>query len=452
MRGREGATRIAELVQKAVRDPRAVVLVGIILAYVWRFHILVPTVEVFRFSAILTLSSWAFLFLSPNMGRLSAALRVPFIWLYFLLLMWALLGHLFGLDPARSLEVLQDVHLRNALFLLFLLSTMTSFARLEMALAANALGAAVLAFFYIKQGTPTLWTPVRTYDRNDLALLFNMSLPIVLWFLGLQKTTRAKFGFGLAAAALGFCVVMSQSRGGFLGLAAILLYLIFTERGVPLRYRLAPVFAFAAGLMLLPAEVSDRLRTLTSLESDYNVESATGRMEIWKRGMEYTRDHPIFGLGLTNFPIAEATLSDEARQFGGRWKASVAHNSYMEILAETGIPGGMLYVGMIGAMFVLVFHRRGQLRRWRREGGERAVALFRLGNALSASILGFAFGSFFLTTFSLSLLVVLLALSAGFVTNADRAMAGWRRGGVPRRRRRKVRRAPVHTERPLVLQ
>lgn len=80
------------------------------------------------------------------------------------------------------------------------------------------------------------------------------------------------------------------------------------------------------------------------------------------------------------------------------------------------------------------------------------MALFRLGNALSASILGFAFGSFFLTTFSLSLLVVLLALSAGFVTNADRAMAGWRRGGIPRRRPRRVRRVPAHTEQPLVLQ
>ncbi|MEQ9570317.1 MAG: O-antigen ligase family protein [Longimicrobiales bacterium] len=435
----------------ATKDWRATVMAGIILAYVWRFHILAPGMEALRISAILTLSSWAFLALAPGWAHLSKALRIPFVWLYLVLIAWAVVGHLFALEPGVSSQVLKGVHLTNVLFTLFILSTITTYVRLEVAMAANAFGAAVLAFYYIKGGTPTMWTPVSTYDRNDLALLFNLSLPIVLWLFVEQKVRWTKLALGLLAVALGFCVLMSQSRGGFLGLAAILLYFMVTESSVRLRYRLTPVLALGLGLALMPADVKDRLSTLRSLEDDYNVESATGRVEIWKRALKYVDQRPVFGVGIANFPIAESRLSDEARQFGGRWKASVAHNSYVEITAETGIPGGILYLSMVLSLVGWLARWRKRLKRARHLGGARLDALYRLLNSMTASALGFALGSFVLSTFSLSLLVMLLGLSGGVIMVASRTLdearrrPGSRRGNRPRRRpgRRSTSRSPV---------
>lgn len=435
LRARAGVSRVGDLVRYAAKDWRATVMAGIILAYVWRFHILAPGMETLRISAILTLSSWGFLALAPGWAHLSKALRLPFVWLYLLLIAWALLGHLFALEPGVSIQVLKGVHLTNVLFTLFILSTITTYVRLEVAMAANAVGAAVLAFYYIKGGTPTMWTPVSTYDRNDLALLFNMSLPIVLWLFVEQKVRWTKIALGVLAAALGFCVLMSQSRGGFLGLAVILLYFMITESSVRLRYRLTPILALGLGLALMPAEVKDRLSTLRSLEDDYNVESATGRVEIWKRAVKYVEQRPVFGVGIANFPIAESRLSDEARQFGGRWKSSVAHNSYVEITAETGVPGGILYLAMIVTLVGWLARWRRRLERKRRLGGARLEALYRLLNSMIASVLGFALGSFVLSTFSLSLLVMLLGLSGGVIMVASRTLAQARTGGRPRRPR-----------------
>lgn len=428
-------------------------MAGIILAYVWRFHILAPGMEALRISAILTASSWAFLAFAPRWPHLSRGLRLPFVWLYLLVLVWALVGYSFGIDPEGSFSQLKDVHLRNMLFMLFLLGTISTYVRLEVAMMANAFGASVLAFYYIKGGTPTMWTPVSTYDRNDMALLFNMCLPIALWLLVEQKSRWAKFGFGLLAASLGYSVLMSQSRGGFLGLAAILLYFMVTEKTIPVRYRLGPVAILAVGLYFLPAEVKERLNTLTSLEEDYNVESATGRVEIWKRGLGYVRDRPLFGVGLDNFSEAEATLSDESRIYAGRWKASVAHNSYLEITVETGYPGGLMYLGMVATLLAWLVKWRMRLKRWRSRGGERLHALYRLANCMTASTIGFALGSFFLSTFSLSLLVMLVTLSAATIVISSRALRDVQRpgrrpgSGDPRRvRRRKAASAPTRKQ------
>lgn len=408
-------------------------MVGLILAYVWRFHALVPALEVLRISAILTLSSWALLIFRPGLKTLQTAATYPFVASYALLLLWAFVGYSFGLDPAGSLDSLQAVHIKNLVFLLFVVSTVTTFGRLKLALAANVLGAAVLSFYYIKGGTPTGWTPVSTYDRNDLALLFNMTLPIVLWFSMESTDRRATIAFRILGGALLFSVLMSQSRGGFLGLGLMFLFLMFSQKKIKLSSRLAPLLVLLVGVFFLPAEAKERLSTLLTIEDDYNVDSPTGRLEIWKRGIGYASAYPLFGVGVDNFPLAERTLSDEARLHAGNWRGTVAHNSYVEIAAETGIPGAVLYLFMIGSAFVMLRRNRTRLVR---ASDDRLAPLIRLSDMLSASLLGFAFGGALLSTFRLSLLVVLLALISGCIFVSSKGIrASWRIRTARTRRR-----------------
>lgn len=394
-----------------LRDLRLLILVGMILAYVWRFHDLTPWLNVLRISAILTVSSWIFLALHPRLARMAASVKLPFIAFYLLVIAWATVSAPFALVPERSWAELGDTHLKNVLFLLFFLTTVRSFKGLRLALAANVVGVGVLVFYYIKGGTPTEWTPVTMYDRNDLALLFNILFPIVLWFGFVQKKTWPRVGFFLLAAALGFAVLMSQSRGGFLGMACVLSFLAVTQTQIPVRARVAPVLLMVVGLFFLPAEVKERLSTLTEISEDYNVASPTGRIEIWKRGLGYIGEYPLLGVGLQNFVVAEETLAEARFQYARGWRGSVAHNSYIEIAAETGIPGLIFYLSMLVTAFFSLGRWK---RRYRRFDDPAARSLIILADMLRASVVAFAAGAVFLSTFFLSSLVVLLGLVASY--------------------------------------
>lgn len=410
------------------RDPWLLIGAALILTYVWRFHILAPQVEILRVSAIATLGSWAYLATSARWRQIGKGVRLPFVFFYLAVLAWALLGHPFGISSANTKDQLIGVHLRNLTFLLFLLSVMVSIAHVRLMVWASTAGAAVLVFYYIKSGTPTMWTPVSTYDRNDLALLFNMSVPLVIWLITEARSSWVRIGLVALVAGLGFSVLMSQSRGGFLGLGTILLVYLFSERSIRLRWRLAPLAIGAAGLFLAPPEVKERLSTLTALEQDYNVDSDTGRLEIWKRGWGYAVDSPVFGVGLGNFPVAERLLPHQARMLGDGWKASVAHNTYLEMFAENGFPGAVLYLGLMASLIWILWRERTKHRSMR--GLPGAMSGSRLLTALLASSLGYAFGSTFLTTFGLSLLVLLMALAGSAILALRKERARYRAGTI----------------------
>src|SRR5204863_417492 len=82
---------------------------------------------------------------------------------------------------------------------------------------------------------------------------------------------------------------------------------------------------------------------------DYNWQSQEGRREIWFRGLGYMLDHPLVGIGINNFERAEGTISDKARRsFAGdpiRWTAP--HNSFVQVGAELGFPGLILWSSLI---------------------------------------------------------------------------------------------------------
>src|SRR5690606_22618844 len=99
------------------RDPWLLIGVGLIQAYVWRFHILAPPLEKVRLSAFLTVGSWLYLATSANWRQLALTIRIPFIASYLLLLTWAFIGHPFGLSPGNSWTNLREIHLPNLTFL-----------------------------------------------------------------------------------------------------------------------------------------------------------------------------------------------------------------------------------------------------------------------------------------------------------------------------------------------
>lgn len=64
------------------------------------------------------------------------------------------------------------------------------------------------------------------------------------------------------------------------------------------------------------------------------------RLDYWKTGAKMLAGNPITGVGLGNYATAYPKYQD-----AGAAEVKMAHNDYLQILAETGLLGGLLFVG-----------------------------------------------------------------------------------------------------------
>jgi len=269
-----------------------------------------------------------------------------------------------------------------------------------------------------------------TYDANDLATLIATAMPMGLYFvLGQRRPlVRLLAGTGLAVLAVG--LIRSGSRGGFLAFLAVTAFVLVRVTTIPARSRLA-------GLVVILAVVfgtaSDKywtqMQTIVHCEQDYNMTSDEGRVQIWKRGIGYMVDHPAFGVGMRNFPVAEGTISPKAklRERGrGVWWGA-AHNSYVQAGAELGIPGLLLFIGLFASAFVAL----GRVARRALQVSPAGSDVSRLAQCLLATLVGFAVGAFFLSLAYADMLYMLMALTIALAKSA-RAREAARPAFVPR--------------------
>jgi putative inorganic carbon (HCO3(-)) transporter len=104
-----------------------------------------------------------------------------------------------------------------------------------------------------------------------------------------KRLAAAPFWLGLFGL-LGYTLLMTKSRGGFLGLLAGLTTLLVARLGV--KRAILPAVAATAAILLL---VGGR-------QTDLSTDGGTGhqRIEIWEAGMERFRQSPAFGIGMNN--------------------------------------------------------------------------------------------------------------------------------------------------------
>jgi O-antigen ligase len=155
--------------------------------------------------------------------------------------------------------------------------------------------------------------------------------------------------FGIAAVLV-VGVLLTSSRGGMLALVAVLALMALDNGRLPevetadkRRRSRAPAIlgALVGGALIatavwsqLPAETRQRLSSVFSLESDYNMSAQTGRVQIWKRGMRALGERPV-GYGVDTYGMVDL-------RFGG--KMFTAHNALVQISVELGVLGVILYV------------------------------------------------------------------------------------------------------------
>lgn len=262
-----------------------------------------------------------------------------------------------------------------------------------------------------------------SYDSNDLGCV----LLVGLVFTVLTLLTSGRKGRVASAALLvgiGISLARTGSRGAFLGLIGTGCVLLLTLKQVSVAKRLGFVAVTVAGLVVAaPPGYWGAIGTVLHPSGDYNWQSQEGRREIWFRGLGYMLDHPLVGIGINNFERAEGTISDKARRsFAGdpiRWTAP--HNSFVQVGAELGFPGLILWSSLIiGGIVGMVRMRRRLPRAWLQGDAEERF-LYLATIHLPLALVGFAIPAFFLSFAYSDIVSILAAFVAGvYVSVGDK--------------------------------
>jgi O-antigen ligase len=214
-------------------------------------------------------------------------------------------------------------------------------------------------------------------NSNDLALHLVTMIPLAL-VLGLEnKNPLRKIIFWGIALLMIASVIITFSRGGFLGLIAMALLLV---RKIGRRNKSMAFAALALGvvffLAVAPGAYAGRNSTIFNSAGDVTG-SSSQRTEVLKRSIWVTLRYPVFGVGLGNFH------HKSAQELG-------THNAYTQVSSEMGIAAMVFYI-------ILLVHPFRKLRMIERELFARIdnsrYYYFAIG--LQASLLGYMVASFF---------------------------------------------------------
>ncbi len=218
-------------------------------------------------------------------------------------------------------------------------------------------------------------------DANFFSVSAMMCVPVAFCLIFQRRSVYERL-FCLGCLLLTVAaVIVAASRGGFLGLVAAFLFIVWRS---PRRARnLALACALLLPLSLLtPASPVERL--LRPSASDQ--EAVENRTTVWKAGLRMIQAHPLCGIGLGNFKPMIRQYED-----AGARVDSIAHNSYIEIAAEMGLPSLLIFLGILSCSF----RSLGRVWRETRELGLPLLPQAALG--IQAALVGSAVSIFFVS-------------------------------------------------------
>jgi O-antigen ligase len=198
-------------------------------------------------------------------------------------------------------------------------------------------------------------------DENDVALGCCVALSFALPGAILLRGWR-RFASGALALLFTIAIVVSFSRGGFVGLVALVIYGVLVS---PHRIRNLALLAVAALVFYASVTPSYRAEVASIFE---NKEHDTGeaRVFLWRTAWTMYLDHPVVGVGVGNFNwnTGRYQLRAKTGRFASReyierdWTMAAVHSLYFTILSETGTIGSLLALGMIYEHFATIRRTR----------------------------------------------------------------------------------------------
>lgn len=217
---------------------------------------------------------------------------------------------------------------------------------LVIALSLGFYGFKAGIFSVLTGGQFMVWGPSRSYIEANtmLGLALDMVLPL-LWYLSKneQNYLFKRFIQAVFFASI-LSVLFTYSRGAFLGLCVVIIFLIL-KSGKMVRLGITAVILVSVVYFYAPDRLIDRQKTIATYEEDRSAES---RLLAWEYAWNVGMDRPLSGGGFKVYSeeTYQRYLPRMLDEFGQWWNA---HSIYFGVLAEHGFIALFFFLGLIAS-------------------------------------------------------------------------------------------------------
>ena len=200
-------------------------------------------------------------------------------------------------------------------------------------------------------------------NKNIIAASIVIKLPFLLYIFD-QKGTIHKAISSLVIFLLLFSLFILNARASYLSAGVIMLIFatskfIFRVKDITIFNSLKPI-GYIVGLLSIAIMLSiymfNETAELTGKESNYSNpikriatisatnEGSSGRLAFWEYNIKYLKAHPFIGAGYGNWKLASIPYDKEI--FNDFSVAYHTHNDFLEMGADLGLPGMLLYFSL----------------------------------------------------------------------------------------------------------
>lgn len=306
-----------------------------------------------------------FIFLIIKGIRTSSRIDLPLA----VMMMVMLAASLTSIDPRRSMAEFWLVGLAVTLY--FIISELITLGwEAELIYKAVLIVGSILMglswfeafqwYFQWLAANPGTWIPTvsfRLSNPNFLAVMFNVWLMVALARLIASKTLASRIFLSLYVLSAGGLLVLTSSRGGWLGTAVGLFCLFFfllqTRRSILnsvwnlIKKR---KFLFALVGLLLCALLAVIIYIL--YRQMFNPTHGS-RTEIWLPAINGFLNSPLWGKGPFTFVSLYLTVNSVPPYL----PFDYAHSIYLDLLSGTGLIGLAAFLWLIGTIITVLWHQ-----------------------------------------------------------------------------------------------
>ncbi len=192
------------------------------------------------------------------------------------------------------------------------------------------------------------------HDPNMWAEIIVPVMALVIFQIMHEPRIKLKLlGAGILVSLL-IVLLNTYSRGGYLAFMVVifLTFFVFEKRVSPL-IAVAGVGLLILLLPFLPADYRSRFESLSFLSQGssgvYQDSSLQGRTSVMLSGLTMFAYNPLLGVGASNF-MNNYQKYNQILGIEFQYGEREAHSLYTQILAETGILGGIAFFGVIASL------------------------------------------------------------------------------------------------------
>lgn len=301
--------------------------------------------------------------------------------------------------PLISRELAVEI-LKLVAIYLTMVNVITTTRRLAIFAGAMVFASIVTSFHVIDwyysgqplvEGFRARWLGVYA-DSNHMAMDLGIVVPLGVAFIakrGMSWWVRVP---AIVAVALALsAMVLSHSRGGFVGLVVAMAVWAFLEKSRRLTTLVLAACVFVGLLLFAPSSFWARNETIDDFHEDA---SAMGRVYAWEVGSKMSVDNPLLGVGIGAFVYEWPFYAPPDAE-----QAYVAHNVYLSVVGELGFIGLLFFLvftgGAAGGAFAATQHRE---LSWIANGLAAAVCGYTVCNLFS----GYTISAHFYVLFGLA--------------------------------------------------